>query len=174
VSRFPDGITSENHCDLHGRKQYVRARRGLLCCIAVLPLFALLNVFGQHPVTSSANSAAASLSITAPTRLRSGLIFQVKVNVYAHRDIKQLQLDFSEGWWESMSINSIVPEPEQEISKHGHIQLTYGKLGADESLVFRIYFQVNPTNVGKRSEDVTLADGETPLLTINRSLTIFP
>lgn len=174
MAEFPDGITAENHRDLHGRERYVWLRRGLLCCIAVLPLLALLNVFGQHPATSSANSPAASLSITAPTRLRSGLIFQVEAKAYAHREIKQLQLDFDEGWWEAMSVNSIVPEPEQETSKHGHLQLTYGKLEAGESLVARIYFQVNPTNVGKRREDVTLADGETPLLTVRRSLTIFP
>jgi hypothetical protein len=164
----------ENHRELHGRQRYVWIRRGLLCCIAVLPLLALLNVFGQHPATSSASGPVASLSVTAPTRLRSGLIFQVKVKVEARRDIKQLQLDFDEGWWESMSVNSIVPEPEQEASKDGRVQLTYGKLEAGESLVSRIYFQVNPTNVGKRRENVILADGETPLLAVHRSLTIFP
>ena len=73
-----------------------------------------------------------------------------------------------------MSVNSIVPEPEQETSKEGQVQLTYGKLPAGQSLVARIYVQVNPTNVGKRHENVTLADGETPLLTVHRSLTIFP
>lgn len=145
-----------------------------MCCIAALPLLALLNVFGQHPVTSFANSPAAALSVTAPTRLRSGLIFQVKVKVDAHRNINQLLLDFDEGWWESVSVNSVVPEPEQETSRHGHIQLTYGKLKAGESLVSRIYFQVNPTDVGKRRESVILADGDTPLLSVNRSLTIFP
>lgn len=164
----------ENHGELRGRQRLVWVRRGLLCCTAALPLLALLNVFGQHPATSSATGPVASLSVTAPTRLRSGLIFQVKVRVVARRDIKQLQLDFDEGWWESMSVNSIAPEPEEESSKHGHVQLTYGKLEAGESLVSRIYFQVNPTNVGKRSEDVTLADGETPLLTVHRSLTVFP
>ena len=174
MAGFPEGITSENHRDLQGRERYVWLRRGLLCCIAVLPLLALLDVFGQHPATSSANGPAASLGITAPTRLRSGLIFQVKVKVHARRDIKQLQLDFDEGWWESMSVNSIVPEPEQETSKEGQVQLTYGKLPAGQSLVARIYVQVNPTNVGKRHENVTLADGETPLLTVHRSLTIFP
>jgi hypothetical protein len=174
VAGFPDGITLENHRDLHGRERYVWVRRGLLGCIAALPLLALLNVFGQHPATSSASSPAATLSVTSPTRLRSGLIFQVKLKVYARRDIKQLQLDFDEGWWESMSVNSIAPEPEEETSKHGHIQLTYGKLRAGESFVSRLYFQVNPTNVGNRSESVILADGETPLLRINRSLTIFP
>lgn len=41
-------------------------------------------------------------------------------------------------------------------------------------LVFWIYFQVNPTNVGKRREDVELDDGATPIATVHRSLTIFP
>jgi hypothetical protein len=172
VATFPDGITAENHRDLHGRGRYVWVRRVLLCAIAVLPLLALLDVFGQHPATNSVGGPVASLSVTAPTRLRSGLIFQVEVK--AHRDIDQLELDLDEGWWESMSVNSIVPEPEQEISKRGHIELAYGKLRAGETLVSRIYFQVNPTNVGKRRADVTLADGEASLLTVHRSLTIFP
>jgi hypothetical protein len=174
MAGIPDGITLEEHCDLRGRERYVWLRRALLCAIAVLPALALLNVFGQHPATVSAGVPAASLSVTAPTRLRSGLIFQVKVRVDARRDIKQLQLDFDEGWWESMSVNSITPEPEEESSKQGHVQLSYGKLQAGESLVSRVYFQVNPTNVGKRRENVTLADGETPLVTVHRSLTIFP
>jgi hypothetical protein len=160
VAGFPDGLTAENHLDLQGRERYVWVRRGLLCCIALLPLFALSDMFGQHPATTSANSLAASLSVTAPTRLRSGLIFQVKVRVQAHRTIKKLQLDFDESWWESMSVNSTVPEPEEETSKNGQVQLTYGKLEAGEAFVSRIYFQVNPTNVGKRRENVTVAEGE--------------
>lgn len=171
---LPDGVSAEGHRDLGGRERYVWVRRGLICCIAVLPILALLNVFGQHPSTSLAGSPAATLSVTAPTRLRGGLIFQVRAKVSARREIKRLRLEFSEGWWESMSVNATVPEPEEAASKHGRIQLAYGSLSAGESLVARIYFQVNPTNVGKRREDVTLADGETPLLTIHRSLTIFP
>jgi hypothetical protein len=174
MADFPDGLSAERHRDLGGRGGYVWVRRVLLSCIAVLPVLALLNVFGQRPVTSAANGPAASLSVTAPTRLRSGLIFQVKVRVDARRDIKQLQLNFDEGWWESMSVNSITPEPEEESSKNRQIQLTYGKLQAGESLVARLYFQVNPTNVGERREDVTVADGNTALSTIHRSLTIFP
>ncbi len=54
------------------------------------------------------------------------------------------------------------------------MQLTYGKLQAGQSLTLWIYFQANPTNVGKRREDVQLDDGNTPLLDIHRSLTIFP
>jgi hypothetical protein len=34
--------------------------------------------------------------------------------------------------------------------------------------------QVNPTNVGRRSQDVALYDGGTLLTTIERTITIFP
>ncbi len=142
--------------------------------MAVLPALALLGVFGQDPSTTSAASPAASLSVTAPTRLRGGLIFQVRVKVVARREIKQLQLDFDEGWWESMSVNSIAPEPSSENSHDGQVVLSYGSLPAGKTLVCWIYFQVNPTNVGKRREDVALQDGSALLARVHRSLTIFP
>ena len=146
----------------------------LLCAVAVLPLLALLNVFGQHPTTSSASSGAASMNVTAPSRLRSGLIFQVRIQVSAHRDIKDLKIVLSKGWWESVSVNSIVPEPTEASSEEGSVALSYGSLPAGKQHVSWIYFQVNPTDVAKRSETIELRDGSTPLLTIHRSITIFP
>ncbi len=174
VSQLPEGIALERNRDLAGRAPGPWVRRGLLCGIAALPLLALLGVFGQHPSTSTAVSPAASLSVTAPTRLRSGLVFQVRVEVLARREIKQLQLDFAEGWWESMSVNSIVPEPSSETSHNGQVKFSYGELPAGKALVFWIYFQANPTNVGKRNEDVALLDGAQQLARVHRSLTIFP
>jgi hypothetical protein len=174
MSQLPEGIALERNRDLSGRAPGPWVRRGLLCCIAALPLLALLGVFGQHPSTSTAASPAASLSVTAPTRLRGGLVFQVRVEVLARREIKQLQLDFAEGWWESMSVNSIVPEPSSETSHDGQVKLSYGDLPAGKALVFWIYFQANPTNVGKRNEDVALLDGTQQLARVHRSLTIFP
>jgi hypothetical protein len=170
----PEGVVLERSRDLAGRRHHPYYRRLLLCLIAVLPILALLNVFGQHPSTSQVSSPAASLSVTAPTRLRGGLIFQVKIRVVAHREIKQPQIVFDEGWWESMSVNSIEPEPTESSSKDGRVELTYGKLAPGQSLVSWIYFQVNPTNVGKRRENVELDDGETRLVGVNRSMTIFP
>ncbi|MEA2199475.1 MAG: hypothetical protein QOI89_71 [Solirubrobacteraceae bacterium] len=149
-------------------------RRVILCCIAVLPVLALLNVFGQHPTTSSASSPAVSVNVTAPARLRSGLIFQVRTQVLARRDIGQLQIAFDKGWWESMSVNSVVPEPSEESSENGRVVLSYGKLPAGQTLVSWIYFMVNPTNVGKRTENVDVLDGSNVLVHIHRALTIFP
>jgi hypothetical protein len=174
MSELPESITLERHRDLGGRAASPWVRRALLCCVAVLPVLALLNVFGQHPSTTSAEEAAARLSVTAPTRLRGGLIFQVVVEVQAHREIKQPRIVFDEGWWESMSVNSIVPEPTEESSQNGHVVLGYGSIAAGQSLVSRIYFQANPTNVGARRENVELDDGASSLATVHRSLTIFP
>jgi hypothetical protein len=170
----PDGLTVKRNRDLRGRARHPAYRRLLLCLVAVFPLLALLNVFGQRPTVTSAQASAASLKVTAPARLRSGLIFQVRVEVVAHQAISLPQLIFSQGWWESMSVNSIEPNPTAQTSSNGRVTLTYSKLAAGHTLIAWLYFQVNPTNVGKRSEDVELNDGSHPITSIHRSLTIFP
>jgi hypothetical protein len=73
-----------------------------------------------------------------------------------------------------MSVNSSVPEPTEESSSDGRVVFDYGSLGAGHSHVSWIYFQVNPTNVGKRQENIDVKDGETELVHIHRSMTIFP
>jgi hypothetical protein len=170
----PDGLTVERNLELRGRSGHVWYRRVLLCLIAVLPVLALLNVFGQHPTVSTAKTALADLTVSAPARLRGGLIFQVRIQVTAHRMIKNLQLVLDRGWWESMSVNSIEPTPSNQSTQNGSVVLSYGKLPAGQTLVSWIYFQVNPTNVGKRRENVVLEDGNTPIARVHRSMTIFP
>jgi hypothetical protein len=174
ANHLPDGLTFERNRDLRGRTGHAWYRRALLCLIAVLPVLALLNVFGQHPTVSSAHAPAADLVVTAPARLRSGLIFQVRVQVTAHQDISMPQLVFSRGWWESMSENSLEPNPTNESTQHGSVVLSYDKLSTGHTLIVWLYFQVNPTNVGKRTEDVELDDGSTVIARVHRSLTIFP
>jgi hypothetical protein len=146
----------------------------LLCLIAALPVLALLNFFGQRPTTAATNTPAVSVDVTSPSRLRSGLIFQVRVQVAAHQSIKELQLVFDRGWWESMSVNSTVPEPSQESSNDGRVVFDYGQLPAGHTEVYWIYFQVNPTNVGERSENIDVKDGNTHLAHIHRAVTVFP
>jgi hypothetical protein len=174
TSGLPDGLTFERNRDLRGRAGHVWYRRALLCLVAVLPALALLNVFGQHPTVTSAHAVTADLQVTAPASLRSGLIFQVRVDVTAHSDIAMPQLVFDRGWWESMSVNSLEPNPSNESSRNGRVVLSYDKLTAGHTLTQWLYFQVNPTNVGNRREDVELDDGSKPLVRVHRSLTIFP
>jgi hypothetical protein len=96
------------------------------------------------------------------------------VDVTAHSDIAMPQLVFDRGWWESMSVNSLEPNPSNESSRNGRVVLSYDRLTAGHTLTQWLYFQVNPTNVGNRREDVELDDGSKPLVSVHRSLTIFP
>jgi hypothetical protein len=73
-----------------------------------------------------------------------------------------------------MSVNSIEPQPSTESSNSGSVVLSYDKLQSGQSLVVWLYFQVNPTNVGSRDEDIALYDGKTQLARIERSVTVFP
>jgi hypothetical protein len=174
ADRLPDGLTLQRNRDLQGRSGHVWYRRVLLCLVAVLPVLALLNVFGQRPTTTSAHALAADLTVTAPARLRSGLIFQVRVQVTAHEDIAKPQLVFDPGWWDSMSENSLEPNPSSQTNLNGRVVLSYNKLAAGDKLTAWLYFQVNPTNVGKRREDVELDNGAMMITRVHRSLTIFP
>jgi hypothetical protein len=53
--------------------------------VALLPLLALANVFGQRPSTSTAADGAATLSLYAPERVRGGDMFELRARVVAHR-----------------------------------------------------------------------------------------
>jgi len=78
------------------------------------------------------------------------------------------------GWVEGMQINSINPQPVSEASQNGKIYLDLGHIPAGQSAIYFIEFQVNPTNVGHRSQDVRLDDTGRRLLTIERTITIYP
>jgi hypothetical protein len=54
ADRAPDALTLERNRDLRGRSEHVWYRRTLLGLLTVLPVLALLNVFGQRPSTTSA------------------------------------------------------------------------------------------------------------------------
>ena len=67
-----------------------------------------------------------------------------------------------------------MPSPVGEANRDGKIALDLGHVPAGTEHVFFLHFQVNPTEVGRRPQDVALYDGEAPLLEIDRTVTIFP
>jgi|1185.fasta_scaffold07018_2 hypothetical protein len=174
VSNIPDGIVLARDRDLAGRERQYYVRLVLLMVLPAIVLLALFNVFGQRPATLTSTGGGASLQVYAPSRVRSGLIFQSRFHVTAQRDIKDARLVLGPGWFESMSINSIEPQPLNEASANGSVSLELGHVPAGESYVLWIYFQVNPTNVGHRAAPVTLYDGSQRLLGIDRTVTVIP
>ena len=144
---------------------------GLLVLIAVA---ALLNVFGQRPTTSFASAPAAKLHVFAPAAVRGGLYFEGRFTIDAQQDISKATLVLDGGWTEQMQINTIEPSPVGESSRDGKLALEFGHVPAGQTLVVWMQFQVNPTNVGRRSQDVALYDDTTRISEVNRTVTIFP
>jgi hypothetical protein len=170
----PDGIVLKRMRDMEGRGWHRWVRRALFGLVTLFVVAGLFNAFGQRPSTATASSAQASLKVYAPTRVRSGLLWQARFTVRANEDLKDAQLVLSQGWLESNTINSIEPAPLGEASRNGSLSLDLGHVPRGERHELYVELQTNPTNVGRRSADVQLQDGDRVLLTIHRTLTIFP
>lgn len=175
MAEAPDTLTLKRNRDLVGLHRVPWPRRAILAVVAVFALLGLANVFGQRPATSVATAPAAVLKLYAPEHLRGGLLFSARFHVYARRDLKKAVLILDPGWAEGMSINTIEPSPIGQASSHGRLTLDLGHVPKGSSYLLFMQFQVNPTNVAwRRSADVTLADGSTPIVRVHHHLTIYP
>jgi hypothetical protein len=173
VADTPQFLTLADNRDRTERLELV-FRRGFFGLILLVLIAGLLNVFGQRPTNSHAASTAADLEVFAPEALRGGLYYQGRITVEAKEEIEKATLVFDSGWTEQMQINTIEPSPVGESSRDGKLALDMGHLAAGRKLVLWLQFQVNPTNVGRRSQDVALYDDTTLLAEINRTVTVFP
>ena len=174
MAQAPDTLTLKTHRDQEGRRGLVWVRRALLTLLALILLAALLNAFGQRPATSHAAAARAKLSVYAPLRARSGVLYAARFRIDARAEIKKATLILAPGWAEQYTVNGLAPQPETEGSNNGRLVFGFGHIPAGEHLTFWVSLQVNPTNVGRRSQTVVLADGDTPLATVHRTITIWP
>jgi hypothetical protein len=174
VAGAPDTLVLKRHRDLEGRRKGIVARRVLLGLLTAVLLAALLDVFGQRPNTDLVSAPAASLKVYAPVRARSGLIYAARFHITAREDIKDAYLVLDPGWAEGYTVNGLAPQPVTEADRNGRLAYGFGHIPAGQSVIFFMSLQVNPTNVGHRSQNVELDDGETPILTVHRNITIFP
>jgi hypothetical protein len=173
ASDVPDQLTLARNRDREGKREVPWRRAG----VVVLGLFlaaALANAFGQRPETRVAGVPEASLKIYAPARVRSGLFFETRFTIHALRELKDANVVLSSGWLEGMTLNTVEPSPIGESSRDGSPAFDLGHIRAGDKYILFLQFQVNPTNVGRRSQIVDLYDGKRRLLTIRRQITVFP
>ena len=172
--KLPDGIDGDRARPNPGDRP-TWARRAVLSGLAVFVVFGLINTFGQRPATTQAQTPAATLRVTAPTDVRGGLIFQVRVDITARRTLAKPTLVFSPAWWESMTTNAVAPQPSNQTSLDGSPAFALSPIRAGRRATYWFYFQVNPTNIGwQRPEVLQLEDNGVPVATIRRTITIFP
>jgi hypothetical protein len=173
VADIPDQLTLKVNRDREGRRDHI-VRRSLTSLIGVLILSGALNAFGQRPQTTNAADPAAQLSVYAPKRVRGGLFYEARFHIRANQDVKNATLVLDPGWAEGITINTTEPAPIGEGTENGKLVFEFGHVPIDQSLIFFMQVQVNPTNVGHRSQNVELRDGDTHIVTVERTITVFP
>jgi hypothetical protein len=174
MATLPEGLTLERHRDLQGRERRPRTRWALLALLGLVPALGLLNIFGQRPSTTSGQGPLARFDVYSPQRVRSGLYFESRFHIRAIREIRNATIVLDPGWLEGMTLNTVEPSPIGEASRDGRIAFELGRIPAGDDYLFFLHFQVNPTNIGHRSNDVDLYDGERLLLHVDRTITVWP
>jgi len=174
VASVPDQLTLKRHRDLVGRENRPYVRWALLTLLGLICLLGLLNAFGQRPQTHTAAANGVELEVYSPERVRSGLFFMSRFTIRAEREIESATLLLDPGWLEGITLNTLAPSPVGEASRDGKLAFDLGHVRAGTEHVFFLHFQVNPTEVGRRPQDVQLLDGETPLLALDRTVTVYP
>ena len=173
MAEVPDQLTLNVARDREGKRD-VKVRRIMVAALVVLLGLGLFNLFGQRPATTTAEADAATLEVYAPKRVRGGLFYEARFSIEAQREVEQATLVLDPGWAEGITINTVEPPPVGAASRDGKLVYELGRIPAGQKHVFFMQLQVNPTNVGHRSQDVQLFDGDDLLVTIERSITVFP
>ncbi|HET9322299.1 MAG TPA: hypothetical protein VFO03_00350 [Gaiellaceae bacterium] len=173
MADIPDQLTLKVSRDREGKRDVVVRRIGV-AALGILLGLALLNLFGQRPSTTTVDAEDASLELYAPERVRSGLFYQARFTIEAKNELKEATLVLDPGWAEAITINTVEPAPVGEASRDGDLAFELGRIPAGQTHVFFLQLQVNPTNVGHRSQDVRLYDGDRLIASVDRSITVFP
>lgn len=160
--------------ELQGRERHTLLRRIALGILALVVVAALLNFFGQESTTTTAAGRKAVLRVEAPSRLRGGLLYQARFEIHAKQRLAAPKLVLSPGWLEATTLNTVAPTPLSESSGSYGLLMSFEALPAGHTLVVWTNWQVNPTNVGRHSEDTAAFDGPTRLASVNRTVTVFP
>jgi hypothetical protein len=169
----PDQLDAGRHRDVPNASG-AWVRRAVLAVFVVFVAAALLGAFGQGVVVSHTAGSAATLRVSAPTSLRGGLLFGARIDVQARRRIRRPTLVLGSGWTDGLTLNTVEPAPASETTVNGELALSFDTLNAGDLLRVFLQYQVNPTTVGRKAQDVQLREGDRALLDVDRNLTIYP
>jgi hypothetical protein len=174
VATAPHGLTFKTHRDRQNWWQSPWIRRVLLLVPAALLVAGLINLFGQRPTSSTAGTAAAKLTVVAPTHGRSGIIYAARFRIDAHEELKKATLLLDGGWADGYTVNGQTPQPVDEGSSNGKLTFDLGHIAAGRQVTFWLSLQINPTTIGRHRQNVWLYDGDKLITVVHRSIRIFP
>lgn len=174
MSDLPQGIDLSRHRDFEGKAWGQWLRHGFLLLMAIFVVAALLDAFGAKPQTQEAGAAAGTLKITAPERVRGGLLYQARLQIHADEAIGAPTLVFDKGWIEETTFNTVQPEPAETTSDARHLKMRFPPLAPGRTLAVYISLQANPNDVGTHDAEVALYDADEEIASIDRTQWNFP
>src|SRR5690348_1102992 len=108
MASAPDTLTLKRHRDREGRVGSWPRWLGVGLML-VIPVCALLDVFGQRMIVATVSTAAARLRLYAPSSGRGGLMYAARIDIDARRDLKNASLVLAPGWADQYTVNGISP-----------------------------------------------------------------
>lgn len=168
---FPDGI-DESSLKARNPSRVILWR---FLIFAVILSLALIGLFGGGGVrVRSVETPAARLSLEAAERVRNGNYFEARITVEARSPIAEPVIAVPADLWRESTINSLLPEPEEESFQGGEYRFRFAPLAAGQNLEFKIDGQINPALFGRLAGDYRLLDGGRELARIESRLTVIP
>ena len=149
-------------------------RRVAITLLAAFAGLGIANVFGQVAKVTTVDATPASLTVDSPEHLRGGLIYTAVFTVVAHRPLQDARLHLDTGWFSGVTFNGSAPQAQSEVSDADGVLFDYGQLDAGVDMPIWISYQMNPTTIGARDQDVSLYDGTTLIATVHRRAVVFP
>lgn len=169
--RFPDGIGERNVRPVAAWRTHASAL-GLVIFGSVV-LAALTGLPG-HERTWTAEADGARLAVHTSEVIRNGEFFEMRIRVKASAEIGELVIGVTDGIWQDMTVNSMIPAPADEQNLDGETRFTFSGLEAGSELLWKIDLQVNPDIVGGNGGQVTVYDGDEKLGATEIGITVLP
>jgi hypothetical protein len=165
----PDGV-EDRHAQRSG--QFHALPVGLILLSAVM-LVGLLGVAGREE-TASASGGGVRLEWHAPTLIRNGEFFEIRINLEATEAIARPVLGIDASLWEDFTVNTFIPAAVDESSADGEFLFEFAPLEAGSSLHVKIDAQINPDTLGGNAGTVTVYDGDEALVSLPLQIEVLP
>lgn len=133
------------------------------------------GLVGGHPSpVRQVQSPATTLTAQAPTVIRNGELLEMQFKVTARQPLSNVILAIDVGYLRGVTVNTMMPAPDEERVRDGAYHLSFGPLDAGKALHFKIDGQINPSLVGSTHGSISVLDGDRRLAVLPMHLRVMP
>jgi hypothetical protein len=168
---YPDGIEDRHVRPVAGWRRHA-SPLGLVV-FGVIVALALSGLLG-HERTWAAEASGTRLEVHTSEIIRNGEFVEMRIRVRPAADIAELVIGVDDALWEDITVNTLIPAASEEANENGETRFTFAELSAGTEFLFKVDMQINPDILGGNEGDVTLYDGDTPVVSIPISITVLP